>query len=385
VKVGQIVGKMPVRRLAKTTTSLVDCDTLLGVEVEAESVKGWNADLDARAGYWLSKEDGSLRNGGMEFVFAEPLFGADAVAAVEYLCKTAQLNKWSISERTGLHVHVDVRSMELEQFRLMLTTYALMEPLVYNWVGDRRQENMFCLPWYHADTDIDLIAYVLSRGEKEPLKAKQVLKDLKKYTGLNLTATYNFGTVEYRQLKTTFDFNRIIMWLNIVLSIKKFACTFNGTPDDVMHLGRTLGAQGLAIKVFGAPMVNAMWYNGFNMDYVGKALPTIEHFLETPLDKFFKNNPDATIFDYFLNKQLESKDPGVNEADHPGVIKFKQRKGRTIKVNVKKGKLDDQFLADKAIKPGAMFAGVVPPGWAEAPVNLPNIGWLDEIEDNNQG
>ena len=123
--IGQVVDKLPSVHLRRADPSLLDSDTLLGVEVEVEGCKKGLPTSNSSTGYWLSKEDHSLREGGREFVFAEPLFGADAVAAINYLCDEAIAQKWVISERTGIHVHMDMRNMEVEKFQNFCILYAL--------------------------------------------------------------------------------------------------------------------------------------------------------------------------------------------------------------------------------------------------------------------
>ena len=327
MKIGQIVNKMPVQRLSRGSPLLVDCESLLGIEVEVENATLYNPESDSRSNYWSHKEDHSLRNNGREFIFMEPLYGADAVSAVEFIVEKAESLKWKISERTGLHVHLDVRNLELNNFRAFCVAYSLMEPLIYNWVGDKRHENMFCLPWYAADYDLENFSNILPRADKDAASARNVIQGIRKYSGLNLAALVTFGTVEFRHLKTTFDKQRILDWLNIILSLKIFAQYHTKPVLDIVKYGRVYGPRALAMKIFGQGLTDSMWYDGFVQDYVGKGMVTADMFMESDMERYLLSNPDTTIYDYVLSRQL-SKPKEEKETDHPGIAKFKSKQAK---------------------------------------------------------
>jgi hypothetical protein len=326
MNIGQLVNKIPVQRLARPSETLVDSQTLLGVEVECENV---NSPLsyagDPRASYWTAKKDDSLRNGGMEFVFTDPLYGADAVAAIEFLCEHAKHQGYTISTRTGLHAHVDVRNMEVSKFRNFCTTYAIVEPLIYNFIGDKRSGNMFCLPWWAADTDVEKFSRMLPEAETNPHRTRENLRAFHKYSGLNLQALVNFGTVEFRQMRTTFDSARILDWLNIILSIRKFAVEFNGGPNQLCGMLQSYGAYVFASKVFGS-LISKVWYPEYTRDAIGKGLVTAEWFLESNIELWMRENKGASVFDYILSKKKDSSQPvDAPEREHPGIVAFRKK------------------------------------------------------------
>jgi hypothetical protein len=104
-------------------------------------VENYRPDLQAAAvmDYWLIKEDHSLRNRGMEFVFKEPLFGKDVLSALDAFLTWQKKTKLQTSVRTGLHVHLDVREMSSDDITSFVMLYTSLEPLIYKWVGDNRE------------------------------------------------------------------------------------------------------------------------------------------------------------------------------------------------------------------------------------------------------
>jgi len=310
--VGQVVGKMPAPHLRRNDASLVDSETLLGVEVEVEGVTKKLSTKFKETAYWTAKEDGSLRNNGMEFVFSEPLFGADVVSAVKFLCQQAKEHNYRVSVRTGIHTHMDVRGMELDKFQNLCIIYALTEKLFYNWIGDKRSENIHCLPWYAADADLDTIGAIF----RDPNSGLSYVKALHRYSGLNLNSLVNFGTVEFRQLKTTFDYSRIMDWLNIILSMKKAAIAWQGSPTQLVTEMKLLGAYAFSQKVFGPDLTAKMWYPGFQQDFRGICLPTAQHILDCSTPPGTKA---SSLFDRY--KQSYDEEAGNN----PGLAKWKKR------------------------------------------------------------
>lgn len=322
---GQIVNKMPAPHLRRKDDALVDSETMLGVEVEVEGCKSNNlSSKDRESGYWTAKEDHSLREGGMEFVFSEPLFGTDVVQAVTYLMETAKTRKWKISERTGIHAHVDMRGMELSKFQNFCILYALVEPAIYRWVGEGRDRNIHCLPWYAADADLDMIAGVF----KEPNLGVGFIKQMNRYSGLNLNSLQQFGTAEFRHLKTTFDTQRMLDWLNIILSLKRAAVAWQGAPADLIKEIKILRAYGFLFRVFGGTLISKLWYPAFEVDFRGISLPVAEYLVKAST----KESSERSLARIRQHIQNETEETG----EHPGFVKWKAKKGNDLTTEKKK-------------------------------------------------
>lgn len=326
MKIGHIVQKPIVQKLHKPTTQLIDSTTLLGIEIEVENYRVF--DVNARsAGYWEVKEDGSLRNNGMEMVFYEPLYGADAIMAVTWLFGEAARLGWRISKLTGAHVHVDVRDMEVNEFKNLCAVYALTEPLIYKWVGDKRDENMFCLPWYMADAEVDKVSRSLTNDN--PDVALSFIKSLSKYSGLNIGAAAKFGTVEFRMLQTTFDSARFIDWLNIILSLRVYAVKHGDkTPEWICKRLTSLGPKLFVRDVFGS-LADKLWYDGYEKDAIGLGMVTCDWFLENTQTLQLKGTQSlAERFTLLRSKNLQIS---YADKEHAGLKKFQERNSTTKK------------------------------------------------------
>lgn len=325
MKIGHIVNKIPLVKQNKSAPQLIDSNTLLGVEIEVESyLKPYDIG-HTYAGYWTAKEDNSLRNHGMEMVFAEPLSGIDVINAITWLFEQATLKGWKISKLTGAHVHVDIRDLELDQFKNFCAVYALTEPLIYNWVGRSRFENMFCLPWHTAEADLKSIAKVAREGEADPKRAKTFLEGLSKYSGLNLNAAYKFGTAEFRMLETTFDLARFIDWLNILLSLKMYAVQTGITPETMCDRIKKHGAWAFGHQVFGLNLITKMWYSDYDTDVVGLGMPTCDWFLDNVKDLQLKGKPPGEQLNWIRITRLSNNSDDSLKGTHKGFERFKEK------------------------------------------------------------
>jgi hypothetical protein len=201
------------------TDKLIDHKTFLGVEVEVENnLKSITMDV---ADYWAIHEDGSLRNNGMEYVFNQPYRGRKVVDAIELLFDSPGSGKWQFNERTGIHVHLDVRDLTIDQLKKLVIAYYLVESSLFDFAGHNRDNSTFCTPWQQNPKILKDLHALFSSPTKN--RFFSCLTYFSKYQGLNLQCLSRFGSVEFRQLKTTNDLEKIFTWINLIISLKLYA------------------------------------------------------------------------------------------------------------------------------------------------------------------
>lgn len=318
MQLGRVLGKQAARFVYKPSSALLDSSILLGVEVEVENVKPSLTSVldtqDPASGYWQQVTDDSLRNNGAEFVFATPLFGEDAVTAIRYLCNHALKSKWKTSSRTGIHVHMDVRTMEAEKFRSMCVLYALTEKLLYRWVGDHREFNIFCMPWYMADGEIFRLASFFGpkySKERSP-DLLHHLVHMGRYGGLNLASLAKYGSVEFRHLKTTFDQERLLKWINIILSLRVAAEGWKNAPEDLIQEMYTLGPRQFVDRIYGT-LSSELWYPEFVKDMYEDGVAVAKEFVELS-----GNSTDKLTSTFNMHVSIMKDEAG----DHPATSVF---------------------------------------------------------------
>lgn len=210
----------------------------VGIEVEVENLSIRAAsEVASKLAKWSAHEDHSLR-GGSEFVTRGGMVGADIRKSLELLIPILSKVGASVGyPRAGIHLHVDCTELcEKNKHELLgvVKTYLLFEEAMFRWAGAWRAACGFCDPYYLSKADLQPMSMLL----KDPTEASsRNIELLSKYHGLNLIPLARFGTIEFRQLPTTFDVSRIMTWIKLVLSIKKFGSEVVEVEDYLAERG----------------------------------------------------------------------------------------------------------------------------------------------------
>ena len=160
-----------------------------GIEIELEQVTRHTA-----LALWTTKDDGSLRDCGIEFI-TEPLDTATIFAAIEEFYNAWENNYWKATARTGIHVHMDMLRRTPEEIQAVLACYLCVEPLLFQQCGADREENIYCVPWYRAEQDLEYARDFFARPSIVTLTDLQCTC---KYSALYLEPLIRFGTLEFR-------------------------------------------------------------------------------------------------------------------------------------------------------------------------------------------
>ena len=232
MKLCELMGWLPQDEKGQRTTLLVDSDTYVGIEQEFE---GMNVDscseLHPRE-YWVPVHEDSIRQG-VEFIFNRPLKGRDipkALREFERFLKFAK-SKYSrtpiISNRCSLHAHIDVRDTHLTDIIRFIQVYAMYEKVIFSYLDLSRYKNNYCIPLCSSSFNEVLSKLeTLVEGGTHDLNHKitnLLVDNCSKYGALNILSILNFGSLEFRLHPGTFNRSSILEWINILLSMKKWA------------------------------------------------------------------------------------------------------------------------------------------------------------------
>lgn len=162
-------------------------------------------------------KDGSLREGGIEFVtkvLQSDKEIANALRAIDTVVKGLALKD---SNRAGVHVHLNVQDLTIDEYWNLVLWYMLLEPAMMQHVGGGRERSIYCRPYHSHLTAMQLLnmhiglMYSPTRLPRMPHK----------YYGLNLDSTEKYGTVEFRQMKSTTDMVQIEAWAALIKRFKQ--------------------------------------------------------------------------------------------------------------------------------------------------------------------
>lgn len=239
---------------------------LVGLEFEYEGVEDSSLPRHTYADFFTFHEEQSLKDRGAEFVFTTPLLGADIYNATHWLVNYAIEKQWKCTKRTGIHVHLDVRDLEVPQLAGLTILYAALEPILYRWVGDGREASHFCLPLYYADDSLyrtcSIIKSALLDNENGGLNTLIQAENYHRYAGFNLNALAKFGSIEFRHLQTTNDLSRIIDWINMLMAIKAAAFKLPTSDGAVIKMMERMGVRETLQYVFPLSLVDTLYRKG---------------------------------------------------------------------------------------------------------------------------
>lgn len=197
---------------------------LFGVEIEVENGVNMPTDIWNRTYRFRTTEDGSLRNGGREYITLPGTY-RETLRSTAAWCRYAATREWHSNHRTGIHVHVDMRDLELAQVAGVCAAYAAFEPLFFAVAGADREENIYCVPWYRA-TDQARIVRLMSKDVYD-------FEGAVKYSALYLGPLARFGTIEFRHAPTWQDAKDIRRWVTMISRLVEWSKDM--TPTDVLR------------------------------------------------------------------------------------------------------------------------------------------------------
>lgn len=231
---------------------LTDRSSYIGIEVEVENVT--QTPTGAWQLLWRVEEDRSLRNNGLEFI-SLALRGEQIPYALTSLFESALPPTVHFSGRTSIHIHLNVQDKTPDELAKIILTYLPLEKLLFQFAGEHREKNIFCVPLSEIEMTDNLFNAIKDLNTKE---IKQLQSENYRYSALNLGPVTTFGTIEFRHLGGTRDVSRIMNWINFILSIQKYALA---TPledliKEVIALNTNSEYRHFAQKVFGRYFVH---------------------------------------------------------------------------------------------------------------------------------
>lgn len=223
-----------------------DPTLLYGVELEIEGLNPdvlWDSYLVAGIHH---TEDGSLR-GGREFITA-PMKMRELDYTLRQFFLRNKFTEENYSERCSVHVHTNVGDMTYDQLRNVFLLYQMFEKVLFGWIGDDRENNIFCAPWYTSLLGKNL----LHKSYTSFGKLLDKLSKWQKYTAVNLLPIRTIGTIEWRHMAGTPNVERILLWCNLIGCILRWAKdhTYEEVKDFLLTLNTTSRYNELCAMIF---------------------------------------------------------------------------------------------------------------------------------------
>lgn len=139
-----------------------------GIEIEVE---GQN--LPPAIPYFKRVADHSLRGESAEYVFDKPLNLDQVHKAMDAFIFYMNGVKVDDSDRTSVHVHLNVQQWTVKRVFTFFMLYAMFEEFLVKFCGESRENNLFCLRLKDAE------GLILTLGRA--FKRKRFIQDVASY------------------------------------------------------------------------------------------------------------------------------------------------------------------------------------------------------------
>lgn len=205
----------------------------LGVEVEVEggNLPQLNGDN------WRTEHDGSL-NGGTEYVMNRPKSIQDTYRDLDFLSEKLADADVVETVRAGVHVHINVQSMEINKVFALITAFGMLEGALLRFCGDTRVGNLFCLRMIDAQYLPYSLYNIAKSGDYIALK-----DEVFRYCAVNVCSIPKYGSLEFRSMRSTQDFNVIKDWCAILMTLRDVVAQRFNNPKDVLDFFHENGSR----------------------------------------------------------------------------------------------------------------------------------------------
>lgn len=256
----------------KGSGALYDDNVLVGIEHEFE---GWHSSThsDRTPPQYFTERDGSLRNGGMEYILSAPLRGGDLNDALLSMSDMYDGSGLIVNERTSTHVHIDVRDLTILQYRNFILAYIILEDILFGLCSEERIGNPYCVA-LNQSRHMASTFHHLQRGQ---LRGDMFSEGLR-YGAISMNATQRMGSLEFRMRETIPVYNDLLQWINILLGMRDFAV--NKCSSDYMGFIEKLHNKD-------PQLVLKYMLGENNTKYIVSKLPDLEQRLSTGADAIF--------------------------------------------------------------------------------------------------
>lgn len=200
----------------------------VGLELEMEGLI--NITNPEKLKWWQQHEEGSLKDGGTELVLTRPVSLEELPQAIDEARAALSKSKIKQSLRTSTHVHVNMLSRTVRQLYSVILAWWIIEDSIIQTQGPNRVGNLFCLSLSNAEAILfNILADLDGRRHLNTTSSNS-----NRYAALNLSAIGKFGSVEFRFLKGTTDWDEITMWTESLHQFVNEACRMSW--DEVVAL-----------------------------------------------------------------------------------------------------------------------------------------------------
>lgn len=206
----------------------------VGIEIEVEGKRIPKEGLPSIWGYHI---DNSLRGGDNgEYVLKKPIPFLSVETVLDNLWKVFEKEKTEIddSNRTSVHIHVNVQNFFLNRLTVLLSLYFVFEELFTEWCGEHRVGNLFCMRVKDAPGIIRQLRTFIQTDMQSGLSEHL------RYAGINACSLTKFGSLEFRSLRGTPEKEIILQWVRVIERLYRISADYSD-PREICYMFSSSG------------------------------------------------------------------------------------------------------------------------------------------------
>lgn len=276
----------------------------IGLELELESSRTQSLAWVDKQSMWTVHNDGSLRQNGVEYVFANPLWGGDIDAALQLFEDSTKGTAFVDTGYGSTHVHYNVGNLCTTEVMSIVVGWAILEDAFLTVCKPSRDGNNFAQRFNVLNNLVTTLSssYIHANKRIDRLFTN-ISQDYWKYANLNLATIRTFGTLEFRPYHSTWDTKEIRAWIDRIINFCKGMVAI-GTPVQVLELAdRDLDS--FITKYAGVPATEQLIdltrrniSTAFRLAYVVDEWEDVKAFRENPPKKSNKKkSTDGLVVD----------------------------------------------------------------------------------------
>lgn len=273
----------------------------IGLELELESSKAQPLAWVDKQSMWTVHNDGSLRQNGVEYVFANPLWGGDIDAALQLFEDSTKGTAFVDTGYGSTHVHYNVGNLYTTEVMSIVVGWSILEDAFLTVCKPSRDGNNFAQRFNVLNNLVTTLSSSYGANKRIDRLFANVSQDYWKYANLNLATIRTFGTLEFRPYHSTWDTKEIRAWIDRIINFCKGMVAI-GTPVQVLELAdRDLDS--FITKYAGVPATEQLIdltrrniSTAFRLAYVVDEWEDIKALRENPPKKSNKKKPSEGIY-----------------------------------------------------------------------------------------
>lgn len=202
-----------------------------GIEIEVEFATTYPT---SNIQGWSVTGDGSLRGPSAEYISRVPRLRETLAKDLPRLVDALRPHTLQISDRCGVHIHMNVQNMKIHSLFALLVAYYTLEDLLVEYLSPERKANVFCM----RASDAEFIIEDLVKSAENPKRLARMGGNTFKYSAMNIETISRFGTLEFRALSTPVkleEFSSILEVVEIFHNLKMASKSFN-KPSEVVEM-----------------------------------------------------------------------------------------------------------------------------------------------------